>query len=135
MIQRGRRARYDKMTWQELEDELPNGERLSILVVGDSQDPLAPRIVRSVLPPGTRIEVHTHDSDYVEIILEGAERVGRTWYRKGDIRRVKAGCVYGPLVAGPEGVLKLIVFRDGNWQPRQVKPGADEGLSTRTATT
>jgi hypothetical protein len=128
MARRTRKGHLET-SWEELEEELPNGENIALLVLGHNDDADAPRIVRSVLPPHTRIDVHTHNTDYVEIILQGSEMVGRTWYREGQIRRVHAGYVYGPLVAGPAGVSKLIVFRDGNWLPRQVQRDATQGLS------
>lgn len=64
------------------------------------------------LAPKFEMAAHSHAPDYSEIILEGAERVGRRWYCPGDIRIVKGGSVYGPITCGPEGVKKLIVYRD-----------------------
>jgi hypothetical protein len=69
-----------------------------------------PKVVRSVFAPGVTVAPHSHPTDYAEIILEGSEQVGRRWYRAGDIRIVKGGTVYGPLLSGPEGVTKLIIF-------------------------
>jgi quercetin dioxygenase-like cupin family protein len=61
-------------------------------------------VVLFKLPPnyvGTR---HSHDADTVYIVRRGVFEVeGEGRYEVGDIRWVKAGTVYGPEKAGPEG--------------------------------
>jgi hypothetical protein len=85
--------------------------------VGLPDDETAPLIIRAKFEPGHRIEPHTHACDYVEIIIEGTEEVTRRWRSAGDVTVVKAGTVYGPLIAGPDGVEKMLVFRDGRYAP------------------
>ena len=80
----------------------------------DEKNPHAPGIILSKFDPGTRIPPHTHGSNYFEYIIEGGQTVGKKWYGKGDIRIVRAGTGYGPLVIGPEGCTALIVFEDGS---------------------
>lgn len=83
-------------------------------VVGDPDDPAgAPKVLRVRFDPWVRIGMHTHDTDYAEIVLAGSQRVGGRWYRPGDIRVVRAGAVYGPLTSGPDGATVMIVFADG----------------------
>jgi hypothetical protein len=38
--------------------------------------------------------------------------VTHQWRHVGAVTVVKGGTVYGPLIAGPEGVTKLVIFRD-----------------------
>lgn len=109
--------------------ESPNGVRSAFFRIGDEADPTAPTVFKAVFPPHTEIAPHTHACDYAEVILEGTERVGRTWYKAGDIRVVKANTAYGPLLAGPEGVVKLVIFKDARWQPIPTKGGGLEGLN------
>ncbi len=102
--------------WDDLEPIPARGGILTQrFVLGAEDDGMAPVVFRAVFPPGCRVEPHTHTSDYVEIILEGSEEVTRKWRHAGDITIVKGGTVYGPLIAGPEGVTKLIIFRDGRY--------------------
>jgi hypothetical protein len=95
--------------------------------VGLPGDETAPLIIRAKFEPGHRIEPHTHACDYVEIIIEGSEEVTRRWRRAGDVTVVKAGTVYGPLIAGPEGVEKMLVFRDGRYAPIFASDRAEGG--------
>ena len=74
----------------------------------------APVVVLASLPPGETITAHTHGCDYVEIVMDGSEVVGREERLPGHVTVVPAGTTYGPLVAGDHGVVKLVVFRDGN---------------------
>ena len=53
---------------------------------------------------------------------EGSVQVTRRWYHEGDIRIVKGGTVYGPVIAGPEGATVLIIFRGGIPINRPPKP-------------
>jgi hypothetical protein len=49
--------------------------------------------------------------------LQGSQKVGDKWYHAGDARIVKAGDVYGPIEAGPEGSTAIIVFAHGDYVP------------------
>jgi hypothetical protein len=84
-----------------------------------------------VVAPGVTVQPHSHVCDYTEILLEGSEQVTRKWHHAGDVRVVKAGTVYGPLVAGPEGVTKLIIFKDDRVRAvyaGQERPADDDDL-------
>ncbi len=98
--------------------QLPDGARVWRFRVGDPDDETAPVVFKIQYPPSAGIAAHAHITDYAEIILEGSQQVGHRWHHAGDIRIVKAGAGYGPLVAGPAGATVLIVFRDGRWRPR-----------------
>jgi hypothetical protein len=99
-------------SWDKLEKQTTElGIRAAIFVLGDEDDDSAPRIGRYRFPPNLRVSPHTHEADYVEIILEGSQQVAGRWYYPGDIRIVKAGTVYGPLISGNDGVTALIMFR------------------------
>jgi hypothetical protein len=111
-------------SWDELETTINDlGQTGGSFVLGDIDDETAPRIGRYYFPPSVRVAPHLHDVDYAEIILEGAQRIGGRWYRAGDIRIVRAGTVYGPLIAGPDGVTVTIVFRSA--QPGAISPRRD----------
>jgi hypothetical protein len=62
--------------------------------------------------PGTVIPPHFHGTDYTSMVVSGQIEVTRRTHGPGDLRVVRAGTVYGPLVAGPEGCRVLEVFED-----------------------
>jgi len=76
----------------------------------DTQDRSRPLNVLSEYPPNHRVEPHTHDSDYTEVVLEGELTVGKMQLVKGDVRVMKGGVGYGPLVSGPHGCRVLTIF-------------------------
>jgi hypothetical protein len=112
---------HSRTTWDQLSVPGRAGVVNARLTVGDRSD--SPAIWRTVFPPNCTVSAHTHDCDYAEIILEGSQQVGRTWYQVGDIRTVKAGTVYGPLTAGPQGATVLVVMATSNDAPRPPRPG------------
>ncbi len=124
-VQLGRRGHagtsWDEIGWQ----TLPNGVEVSQYKIGDPDDITAPAVFNVFFPPDCRIEPHFHDCDYSEFLLEGSQQVSGHWYHAGDIRIAKAGQVYGPLVAGPEGVRVIVIFKDGRWPARPV--GSSDG--------
>lgn len=123
-----RKAWHHTTSWNEIGAATPRpGTQVWIVRNGTPEEADAPVVVRTTFAPGTRVEAHTHEADYMEIILEGSEEVTRRWRRAGDITIVKAGTVYGPLIAGPEGVTKLIIFRDHRY--RTVAPNEVRALS------
>jgi anti-sigma factor ChrR (cupin superfamily) len=88
----------------------------------DDANPSAPTIILAKFDPGVRVQAHTHDSNYFEYIIEGEQAVGKQTFRKGDIRLVKGGAGYGPIVVGPDGCTVLIVFEDGSRSMTQTLP-------------
>jgi hypothetical protein len=105
-------------SWAELTTQESMGTVYGSFAVGDEDDVSAPRVFRGVFPPGCRLEPHSHACDYAEIILEGSQKVGRRWYRQGDVRIVRARTVYGPLIAGPQGATVMVVFRNADYRAR-----------------
>lgn len=75
---------------------------------GDADSPL---IILTNFDAGETVEPHTHAANYMEYVIEGEQTVGKTLFRKGDIRIVKGGTGYGPITIGPEGCTVLIVFQ------------------------
>jgi len=90
--------------------EYANGIKSSQFKIGDDDDEQAPVVLIGTWPPGATVGPHSHVSDYAEIIIAGSQQVTRRWHHAGDVRIVKGGTTYGPLVAGPEGVTVLIIF-------------------------
>jgi anti-sigma factor ChrR (cupin superfamily) len=89
--------------------ETPDGVRYQQVLMTPG-DPTRPLLVLSELPPGYCEPPHTHESNYVEIVVEGELTVGKVALGKGDMRAMKGGAGYGPLTAGPAGCLRLTVF-------------------------
>lgn len=62
------------------------------------------------MPPGYVGTRHSHEADTVYIVRRGVLHVeGEGSFGVGDIRWVKAGTVYGPERAGPEGCEVFLV--------------------------
>ena len=100
-----RYIRSDEQEWS----EAPEG--LSYVVFSTQRgDPGRPLTALSKYPPNHRVAPHTHGCDYIEIVLEGELRVGKVALSKGDVRIMKAGAGYGPLVSGPAGCKVLTIF-------------------------
>ena len=120
---------HHETSWDELEvQELPNGIRNRRFLISAEKDPSAPIVFWTYFPPNVTTPPHTHECDYAEIILSGSQQVTRRWYKAGDVRIVKAGTVYGPLVSGPEGATVLVIFRSANWEPIPARASDVEGL-------
>jgi quercetin dioxygenase-like cupin family protein len=117
------RKKFKMITsWDDLGPiQYDSGVTSTRFVIGDPDDETAPLVMRGVFPPGHVVAPHSHPCDYTEIILEGTQQVGRTWLKAGDIRIVKAGTVYGPLTAGPEGATVMVIFRSGNWKTEWIE--------------
>lgn len=93
------------------------GARVSKVTVGRQEDRDAPVIVMAEFPPHAEVAPHSHPADYVEVILSGSQQVTGKWHHAGDVRIVKAGTGYGPLIAGPDGAVVAIVFSSGDMAP------------------
>lgn len=117
-------------SWDELGfAELPNGARAAKFTLAEEQGrDGAPTVFLVEFPPNCYVAPHKHDCDYCEIVLEGTQQVTRTWHKPGDIRIVKAGTAYGPLVAGPEGCKVLVIFTNEKWPAVPLPSGNTEGL-------
>ncbi|MBW8784480.1 MAG: hypothetical protein JF593_07545 [Novosphingobium sp.] len=77
----------------------------------DDDNSQSPLVILSRFEPGVRVGAHTHDTNYFEYIIAGEQIVGKTTFGAGDVRLVKAGTGYGPIVVGPNGCTVLIVFQ------------------------
>jgi len=95
----------------------------------DDSDADAPVAILSRFDPGARVPAHTHDTNYFEYIIEGEQTVGKTRFCAGDVRLVRAGTGYGPIVVGPDGCKVLILFQNGSRamtvpMPRKTQPAS-----------
>ena len=70
-----------------------------------------PWILSLKFEPDTKADAHVHDYDTVYYIRKGRFTFndGSGWYGPGDLRWVRAGTMYGPEEAGPEGAEVLLV--------------------------
>ena len=121
---------WDEQGWQ----EQPNGCTLSRVFM-DLEHESGAAVTHISFPPECRVEAHTHDGDYFEVILEGSQCVGRTWHHPGDVRVVKAGTGYGPLVSGPEGCRVLVIYPDGWAPPKYLRSGDQTARESNAANT
>jgi anti-sigma factor ChrR (cupin superfamily) len=80
----------------------------------DADDSGSPLIILTRFEPGERVEPHTHAANYYEYVIEGEQIVGKTTFRKGDMRIVRGGTGYGPIRIGPEGCEVLMVFQEAS---------------------
>lgn len=96
----------DDQDWKTLPDGVKYAQFSS-----EEGNPDRPLIVLSQLPPGYVEQPHTHDCDYVEVVMKGSITVGKAMPMvAGDVRTTKAGVGYGPLIAGPEGCTRMTIF-------------------------
>lgn len=115
-------------SWDKLEKlKLSTGIETTMFKIGMPDDPASPTVFKVYYPPGCKVEAHTHECDYSEIVLEGSQKVGNEWLYPGDIRVGMANRGYGPLVAGDEGATVLVIFADGQWPA--VTIGRNDGSS------
>ena len=103
---------WDELGWM----DLALGIKSARFILGHPDDPDAPVVFRSYFPPGCTVPPHHHRCDYAEIILEGTQQVTGKWHKAGDVRYVVGGRGYGPLIAGPEGVHVIVIFRNQDWE-------------------
>lgn len=76
-------------------------------LIGDTCDLT---VLTFTLPPHYVGKVHWHPADTVYVVRRGQFTVeGEGTYEVGDIRWVKAGTVYGPEGAGPEGCEVMLI--------------------------
>lgn len=106
----------------ELEEESSSGTKLYRMVVGEQDDAGAPNVILTRFLPGRVSTPHYHRCDYLELVLEGSQTVGKHEYRAGDGRVVLANQAYGPLVTGPEGAWVLHVFATGDVEAVRPRP-------------
>ena len=86
--------------------------RACFIDVGDPENAHRALVALVDYAPGTIIPPHSHATDYTSVVVEGTIEVTRRKHGVGDIRVVKAGTVYGPLVAGPDGCKVIEIFAD-----------------------
>lgn len=80
----------------------------------DAPDGPIPVFAISEFKPGAVVAPHYHSSDYVSYVVKGDLTVTRQAHQAGDVRFVRAGTAYGPIVIGPEGATVVEVFSDAS---------------------
>jgi hypothetical protein len=93
------------------------GFKRTHVILGRDEDHDAARVYWAKDPPGVVWDPQSHNCDMVISYLQGSQKVGDKWYNAGDARIVKAGTVYGPIEAGPEGSTVVIIFSNADYQP------------------
>ena len=97
--------------WVEGRSMVKDGKRIGV----HNRAPIAqvdpgPWLGRSRYDPGMVVAPHRHPSNEIIFIVAGDMTVAGTSYGQGTAIAIKAGTVYGPLVAGPHGVEFLLIF-------------------------
>jgi hypothetical protein len=109
-MERTGRGRYETSLDDPEFTVMDDGTRFAGFFLGDGED--EPAVFPMEVTANYRFPVHYHKTHYMSIILRGSLRVGKKWYRPGDIRLQEKGSVYGPEEAGPEGCFMLNIFAD-----------------------
>lgn len=111
------RSRIDDNTWEYFADpdESPEffdhmSKKIEVQFLGESWEK-GPWIVPNRFPPGCQADNHAHNFDTIYYILKGSMTFndGSGWFEAGDLRWVRAGHVYGPEEAGPDGCEFLLI--------------------------
>ncbi|MSQ25344.1 MAG: cupin domain-containing protein [Dehalococcoidia bacterium] len=75
--------------------------------------------------PNLRVEPHHHPCNEILYVTRGEMHLGKKVYKKGTAISVPEGTVYGPLIAGPNGV-EFLTIRDkhpkGFFKPGEKAP-------------
>jgi hypothetical protein len=101
-------------------DDLPWGPpilngRTGVIVLGNLDDPYAPTIgvINVNNKPGDRTRSrHIHETDAINLIIEGALYMDGVWLTPGVSKVVSANYEYGDGLAGPQGVKFLEIWAD-----------------------
>src|SRR5438094_887557 len=80
------------------------------VLADDPADATAPAVVLLKMPPGYRLFRHAHICHRFEVVVEGTLEAHGETLRPGDVMRARAGELYGPHVAGPDGCTTAEVF-------------------------
>ena len=109
-----RRIGFRDVSWHE-PGNWTRGESLQYVMERIGQNPDGGTGVLVVrYDPNCKVGVHYHEADYCSIVVEGSIEISHVKHEVGSMRFVKAGTVYGPLIAGPEGCTVIDVFAVGN---------------------
>jgi hypothetical protein len=108
----------DPPVWRVRPSELPLHAVSDQHIVGDIEVRVvsrAPMVLENTFGPGTRLPAHSHGCDTLYVFKAGEFHIeGEGVFLAGDIRFVRAGYVYGPEWAGPNGaVLQIIGLAEG----------------------
>ena len=76
----------------------------------DPEGPVAVCAVHPRNPEGKTTAGHFHKSDQLRLIVEGSLRIGKTWYKAGEMRIQQANAVYGPEEVGVDGCREIMFF-------------------------
>lgn len=100
---------------QRRQDVVEKGEGMLLQFIGDRSQGV--HALRQRLEPARVVEPHAHDARSTCFVIAGSMWFGNRLLEAGDLYSAPAGQVYGPLVAGPEGVDLLHVFGEPDVAP------------------
>ncbi|WP_040482049.1 cupin domain-containing protein [Luminiphilus syltensis] len=85
-------------------------ETIKVKFMGENWEK-GPWIVANLFPPNVKAGEHSHNFDTVYLITKGSLNFndGLGWFSPGDVRWVRAGTIYGPEEAGPEGCEFILI--------------------------
>ena len=89
------------------------GLRQRRVVLGAEGDPTRPILVLTHFPPNAVLPRHFHGDTFVDAVVAGTSTMEGETHATGTLRTFPAECMYGPVVAGPEGCVLLEFYVDG----------------------
>jgi anti-sigma factor ChrR (cupin superfamily) len=93
-----------------VDQQLHEGMKTSVFVLGDPYDPGSTGVVVFHMPPGKKLPRHSHGCARFETIIQGSMESESGPLGVGDVMYSEADVPYGPHVAGPEGYTVVEVF-------------------------
>ena len=120
--QHWQKIRPSTRAWEQFDD--PHGRPTTpVRVLKEG----VPYVLEADFPPHFEAGDHWHPHDTIYLFTAGEMRVGdEGTYRPGDVRWVRAGHVYGPEVAGPDGVRFTLISLGGpielHWADLEAPP-------------
>jgi hypothetical protein len=129
----GPRIRHlDELPWQEVRSQR-HGERT--VSVREKWLEFSPRYLSLYArwDPGMMVQPHGHNSDHVVFVIDGEMTCGDVRCLAGTHIALDQGDIFGPFVAGPEGVVLFeVMMGDPRSFPGDVEPYeralADKGI-------
>ena len=106
------------------------GVRASYFPIGDATKDSTPVAVVVEMKPGFVIMRHAHPCDRFEVIVRGTLEADDHVLGPGDVMVSKAGELYGPKRAGPQGCTTVEVFGTATGVTQRIEERPDGSIET-----
>ena len=94
-------------------DEIAFGLRQRKIVLGADGDSTRPILVLTHFPPNAVLPRHFHGDTFVDVVVAGTSTMEGETHGPGTVRTFPEKCMYGPIVAGPDGCVLLEFYVNG----------------------